>query len=92
MSDFKVGDVVIIKSKNYSGVVGIIKFCTTSCGISYFGIRDPKFNVFGNMIFFEKNEIMIVDPEYLKEKEKRKEELRLKHINIDPFGEEDWEE
>ena len=42
-------------------------------------------------IFYER-EIRLIDLEYLKEKEKRKEELRLKHINIDPFGEEDWSE
>jgi hypothetical protein len=32
------------------------------------------------------------DPKIQEELKKRREEIRLKHVEVDPFGEENWEE
>ena len=96
MNKFKIGDSVISVGFIRSGEIGEIYDCV-KVDMKYDLFRDGKkmkilykvrFNPSHSYIFWE-DEIKLIDKG---KREKRKEELRLKHIDIDPFGEENWEE
>lgn len=95
MYKFKIGDRVSIKEdmKLIKGnLVGTIKKRTNDKGKRYEIDIDCEKNSTNTFRYYILPESCLenLDSELLKEKIRLKEEIRLGHLKIDPFGEENW--
>jgi len=99
---FKVGDVVIVKKghrrQNLVDKIGVIKTINTHDGVNYYLVSLVNFllpdyrviEYFCGNIWFVEDEIKLFNLNKEIESKIKKEEVKLKHMDIDPYGEEDW--
>jgi len=92
MYKFKIGDRVVFKENMqliFAGMTGVVKTRTNDKGMRYGIHMDELSGKFSDCIIPE-HFLELLDIELLKERNRLKEEMRLAHIEIDPFGEEVW--
>lgn len=88
MYKFKIGDRVVFNDGvafELGGKIGTI--CSFINGMRYEVLVD---SIMCKYVLIPEHHVELLDLELLKEKNRLKEELRLVHIEIDPFGEEVW--
>ena len=99
LDEFQVGDICIFKRGEKHGYLNLVRYIGKECVVVGKHHWDDNWNEECYRIHFKDNDLWghcfddnltPIDPEILKMRKRKQEELKLRMINIDPYGEEDW--